>query len=315
MTLDEYLVWADKVEQGFFEAAKFLHSQYVFNAWDVPYATQLVPLAVLFVELGSDLEDANARERLEHWYWSGIFGEAYGSAIETQYARDLEQVAVYVRTGAEPLLVEEANFVPQRLLTLRTRNIAAYKGLYALQMKSGAADWRTGEKLTLATYHDEAIDIHHIFPVAWCQADPPIPADLYNSIINKTPIDAGTNRRIGGRAPSEYLPRLRTRYSNLDEALQAHWVNPEHLEEDDFYTSFIERGEQMLSLIGNAMRKDIQGGREVFRTALLRGMPEDLIPEGEAEDADDDAELQEFDDNENEYDDVSNAEYGVEDDE
>ena len=286
LTLDEYQVWAAKVEDGFFQAAKFLHSQYVFNAWDVPYATQLVPLAVLFVELGSDLEDANARERLEHWYWSGIFGEAYGSAIETQYARDLEQVAIYVRTGAEPLLVEEANFVPQRLLTLRTRNSAAYKGLYALQMKSGAADWRTGEKLTVATYHDEAIDIHHIFPVAWCQADPPIPADLYNSIINKTPIDAGTNRRIGGRAPSEYLPRLRSRYSNLDEALQAHWVNPEHLEEDDFYTSFIERGEQMLSLIGKAMRKDIPGGREVFRNALLRGMPEDLVPEGEAEDAD-----------------------------
>lgn len=309
LTLDEYQVWAAEVEGGFFQAAKFLHSQYVFNAWDVPYATQLVPLAALFVELGSDLEDANARERLEHWYWSGIFGEAYGSAIETQYARDLEQVAEYVRTGAEPLLVEEANFVPQRLLSLRTRNSAAYKGLYALQMKNGAADWRTGEKLTLATYHDEAIDIHHIFPVAWCQADPPIPADLYNSIINKTPIDAGTNRRIGGRAPSEYLPRLRSSYSNLDEALQAHWVNPDHLEEDDFYTSFVERGEQMLSLIGKAMRKDIPGGREVFRNALLRGMPADLIPEGEAEDADDDAELQEFDDGENEYDDLGSAAY------
>ena len=309
LTLAEYNAWADKVEHGFAQAAKFLHSQYVFKAWDVPYNTQLVPLAVLFAELGSALDSANAKELLEHWYWSGIFGEAYGSAVETQYARDLVEVAGYVRTGALPELVKEANFAPQRLLSLRTRNSAAYKGLYALQMKSGAVDWRTGGQLTLATYHDEAIDIHHIFPVAWCQSDPPIPSDLYNSIINKTPIDAGTNRMIGGQAPSDYLPKLRKRYSKLDEALQAHWLNPELLTEDDFFTSFIERGEQMLSLIGKAMRKDIHGGKQVFRNALIRSMPADLIPEGEAEDANDDAELQEFDDGENEYDDLGSAAY------
>ena len=101
---------------------------------------------------------------LEQWYWSGIFSEAYGGAVETQYALDLEQVAQYVRTGAPPRLITEANFNPERLISLRTRNSAAYKGLYALQMKSGAADWLNDKPLTLQTHHDEAIDIHHIFP-------------------------------------------------------------------------------------------------------------------------------------------------------
>ena len=68
--------------------------------------------------------------------------------------------------AAQPVLVGEANFIPERLLSLRTRNSAAYKGLYALQMKSGASDWRTGEQLAFATWHQENIDIHHIFPVA-----------------------------------------------------------------------------------------------------------------------------------------------------
>ena len=313
LTLDEYKAWADKVEQGFFQAAKFLHSQYVFKAWDVPYNTQLIPLTTLFVELGGALDDANAREKLERWYWSGIFGEAYGGAVETQYARDLVEVADYVRIGVLPALVDEANFIPERLLSLRTRNSAAYKGLYSLQMKSGAADWRTGNKLTEATYHDEAIDIHHIFPVAWCQADPPIPSDLYNSIINKTPIDARTNRMIGGRPPSEYLPRLRNHYTRLDEALQAHWLTPDLLDEDDFSECFMERGEHMLALISKAMGKEIQGGREVFRNALIRGMPEELAPQEET-----DSELpapQEFDDGENEHDDAGDAAYGMEDDE
>ncbi len=312
LTLDEYKAWADKVEQGFFNAAKFLHSQYVFKAWDVPYNTQLIPLAVLFVELSGALDNANAKERLEHWYWSGIFGEVYGGAIETQYARDLAEVADYIHNGTLPSMIEEANFIPERLLSLRTRNSAAYKGLYALQMKSGAADWRTGDKLTLATYHDEAIDIHHIFPVAWCEGkEMQIPSGLYNSIINKTPIDAGTNRMIGGRAPSEYLLRLRKRCAKLDEALEAHWLNPELLEKDDFSGVFIERGEHMLTLISKAMGKEIQGGKEVFHNALVRSMPAELAPQQEA-----DGELptpQEFDDGENEYDDLGSAAYGDDD--
>ena len=104
----------------------------------------------------------------------------------------------------------QANFIPERLLTLRTRNSAAYKGLYALQMKSGAFDWITGQPLSIANFHNENIEIHHIFPQAWCKnAHPEIPPQIYNSVINKTPIDALTNRVIGGLAPSRYLPRLR----------------------------------------------------------------------------------------------------------
>ena len=210
LSLSEYQEWADRVEAGFRAAAKFLHGQLVFTAYNVPYNTQLVPLAALYVELGKELATANALEKLNRWFWCGIFSEAYGGATESQFALDLAQGADYIRGGAEPTLVTQASFIPERLLSLRTRNSAAYKGLYALQMKSGAADWRSAEPLTIATWHDENIDIHHIFPVAWCrEKDRAIPSALYDSTINKTPIDTWTNRIIGGRAPSIYLPRLR----------------------------------------------------------------------------------------------------------
>ena len=83
------------------------------------------------------------KRKLEQWFWSGVFGEAYGGTVETQFALDLEEVARWIRGGPTPRLVVEATFTPERLLTLRTRNSAAYKGLYALQMKNGARDWRT----------------------------------------------------------------------------------------------------------------------------------------------------------------------------
>lgn len=269
LTRSKYDDWADKVQNGFIEAAKFLHRQYIFARYDVPYNTQLVPLAALYVELSDELRPVNASERLERWYWSGIFSEAYGSATETQFALDLVQVAEYVRNGAEPRLVVEASFVPERLISLRTRNSAAYKGLYAMQMKSGAADWRTGKQLSLAIWHTENIDIHHIFPVAWCTEDQRnIPGSLYNSVINKTPIDAQTNRIIGGYSPSRYLRRLDQEVENLDQILQAHWLDPTLLREDRFADSFVQRGQAMLELIYKAMGKQSNDGREIFRNAL-----------------------------------------------
>ena len=299
LSLRDYEFWADKVESGFKGAANFLLEQCVFRSYDVPYGAQLVPLAALYVELGQELHTAKAKSRLERWYWSGVFGEAYGGGNETQFALDLTEVARYVREGEgkEPALVNEANFIPERLLSLRTRNSAAYKGLYALQMKSGAADWLTGTPLTIQIYTQQNIDIHHIFPRAWCEDDKHrIPSSLYNSVINKTPIDAVTNRKIGGQGPSRYLPRLQDGMGEekLNQVLKAHWVNSDLLQAEQFADFFVERGEAMLNLIGEAMGKSIPSGRDVFKNAL--GLP----------DYDD-----EFDDGNNEYGERAIVHYSV----
>ena len=269
LSLDEYKDWADKAESGFLKAARFLQMQFVFARRDVPYNTQLVPLAALYVELGDELKPANATEKLECWYWSGIFSEAYGSRTETLSALDLAQVTEYVRNDIPPRLVTEASFTPERLVSLRSRNSAAYKGLYALQMKSGAADWRTAMPLSLATWDAENIDIHHIFPVAWC-TDPKnkLPKSLYDSVINKTPIDAQTNRIIGGQSPSLYLARLDQESKNLDQVLAAHWLKSDLLRNDLFGESFVERGQAMFELINTTMGKPAVDGRSAFRKAL-----------------------------------------------
>ena len=70
------------MEGGFRKAAAFLQSQFIFGRYNVPYNTQLVPLAALYVELDTELEPALARDKLARWYWSGIFGERYGGTTE-----------------------------------------------------------------------------------------------------------------------------------------------------------------------------------------------------------------------------------------
>ncbi len=99
-----------------------------------------------------------------------MLGELYGGTTETRFARDLEQVVPWIREeGPEPITVAEANFQASRLLTLRTRNSAAYKGVYALVMREGGMDWVYRQPMNMATFLDLAVDIHHIFPKARCQ--------------------------------------------------------------------------------------------------------------------------------------------------
>ena len=101
---------------------------------------------------------------------AGVLGELYGGAIESRFARDLPEVGALVRGEAvEPITIVESSFQANRLLTLRTRNSSAYKGLYALLVRDGGRDFRTGEPIEAQTVFDDKIDIHHIFPEKWWQ--------------------------------------------------------------------------------------------------------------------------------------------------
>lgn len=257
----EYERWAPAVERGFIWAAKFLSGERIFEARDVPYRTQLVPLAAMHVALGAKAELIGTVEKIRRWYWCGVLGELYGGAIETRFANDLVQVVEWVDgAGAEPITVYESSFDPGRLLTLRTRNAAAYKGIYALLMRGGCKDWLYDEQIDLATHHTLAVDIHHIFPKAWC-AKHGIDDLRRESIVNKTGISAATNRTIGGRAPSAYFRQLVERSTStaevVAERITGHKIDAELLQADAFDAFFEDRRHALLALIGAAMGKAV----------------------------------------------------------
>ena len=270
----EYERWANEAEEGFKRAARFLTKQSIFSARDIPYMTQVTSLAYVFANSGDEIDGANTQRKLERWFWSGIFGEVYGGTTETMMANDAQRVPRYLSGHGSLQMLEEATFEPARLLSLRTRNTAAYKGINALLMKIGATDWRGDEPIRVASYYDDNIDIHHIFPRRWCEKEAvsllgeKIPPRVFNSAINKTPLSARTNRIIGGRAPSIYVERLRQHASNVETAIEGHRIDLEHLKRDDFSSFFVERGKALMGLISEAMGKELPDGEEVFKNAL-----------------------------------------------
>jgi len=262
LKLDEYRRWADEVEKALMGAAKLLHSQKVFTSNDLPYRTQLVPLAAILCVLGAKAENEGARQKLIRWFWCGVLGELYGSATESRFARDLPEVVAWVEGGPEPVTVSEALFRRGRLQSLRTRNSAAYKGLYALLMRDGCEDFRTGDTIERATYFDEWIDIHHLFPQKWC-TDNGIEAARFNSVINKTPLSAKTNRMIGGNAPSDYLNRIQKSSeidaARMDDIIRSHAASPEAMRANDFEAFYCAREQALLDRIEQAMGKAVLG--------------------------------------------------------
>jgi hypothetical protein len=267
LPLEAYKTYEAQVERGFVQAAKFLHLLHIYRLFDLPYQSQIVPLAAILADIGDAWEHEANRANLVQWYWNGVFGELYGSAVETRIARDFMEVPEWLKGGPEPSAVSETIFRADRLKSMRMRLSAAYKGVNALLMKKGAKDFRSGQAFDHTVFFGENVDIHHIFPQDWCKKQGIKPA-IYDSIINKTPLAFKTNRIIGGVAPSEYIRKLQAgdkitpaiAAGTLDEFFKSHLIDPALLRADDFAGFMADRQRQLLSLIERATGKAAYGG-------------------------------------------------------
>uniref|UniRef100_UPI00262C882B GmrSD restriction endonuclease domain-containing protein n=1 Tax=uncultured Halomonas sp. TaxID=173971 RepID=UPI00262C882B len=278
LPLEAYKRWADSVEKGFVEAAYFLKGECFYSRRELPYATQLVPLAAVMTLLGNRWREPRIHAKLSRWFWSGVLGELYGGAVETRIALDLEELMHWFDNDSElPRTVIDASFDPTRLESLRSRLSAAYKGINVLILREGAEDFFWKGNIQALDKQDVELDIHHIFPRAWCDQQG-IPPRTYDSIINKTPISARTNRMIGGDAPSAYLARLQEHQQvqlddeSMNALLEGHRIPAETLRADDFGAFYQQRKRRLLAIIEKAMgKKPLLGSDEGAE------MPEDAL--------------------------------------
>ncbi len=282
LPLAAYQQWQTKLTDGFWKAAKFLRKESLFSTRDLPYSTQLVPLAAVLALLGDDWLQPNTYDKLTRWFWCGILGELYGGAVETRMALDIQELMEWIKgSDQEPATIRDANFQPARLETLRSRNSAAYKGISVLVQREGAKDffWKsTIRDLDATDWEENRLDIHHIFPKKWCESNG-ISSSRYNSILNKTPISYKANRMIGGQAPSGYLNQLQNhRAVQLDDTgmnaiLLTHSIDSTTLRKDDFEGFITARKQSLLAKIEAVIGKAIV-------------LSDETVPEDESDDED-----------------------------
>ena len=262
LPLKAYKSIREPAQSGFLWAAKFLYKNSIFRSTDIPYQTQVVSLAAILSTIGKSWEQEEVMDKLNRWYWCGVFGELYSAASETQIVRDVLDVPAWIEGGAEPPSVSDAAFKVEKLMSARRKNSAIYKGVNVMLMKQGAKDFRTGQPFEQSVFFDEDVNVHHVFPINWCKTNG-IDSEVYNSIINRTPISARTNTLLKDDAPSDYLGMLEKGSSrkkivpvdrnNLDSYIESHLMDPKLLRENNFEEFMSDRKNRLTDAIRNAM--------------------------------------------------------------
>jgi hypothetical protein len=215
LSVDDVEAHWDSVVGGYRAALEMLRDECGVRArkW-LPYGYLLVPLAALWrdvIEVAGPASGAN-RDRLKTWFWSSGISASYDRAANTQAARDYSELKRWIAGGEPPLTVEEFAFDPSRMREITPKQQSVYRALMALIIQHGARDFHHGQILTQDSILAQSVDDHHIFPRAYLNPskdEPVYPVQLVDCILNRTMIDASTNRRIGKRPPGHYVSEIR----------------------------------------------------------------------------------------------------------
>ena len=173
----------------------------------------------------------DAQRKLRHWYWASVFTNRYSGSVESTSARDFLDLKNWFNNDAvEPALIAEFKdrFRGLEFRRETKRGTSVYNGVFNLLVLNGARDWMAG---TVPQYGD--LDDHHIIPKGWGK-NPDVELDTsIDTILNRTPLTAETNRKvIRDRLPNEYLPELMRENgeATVRATLESHLISPQALE-------------------------------------------------------------------------------------
>ncbi len=166
-----------------------------------------------------------ASRKLQHWYWSSVFTSRYSGSAESTSARDfLDMKAWFDDDSAEPPLIAEfaKRFRDLDLRKENKRGTSVYNGIFNLMFLHGARDWVNRDFL-----QHGGLDDHHIVPKSWGKEH--IKDELIDSILNRTPLTAYTNRHvINDRLPNIYLREMIEQNGEkvVQSTLESHLISP-----------------------------------------------------------------------------------------
>lgn len=237
--------WWNKVIQGFVKVLEIIRDDchVLLPKW-MPYQTVFPLLAAVYARIGlvTTTESAVHRAKVRQWFWCVVFGQVYEFASNTKSARDFPELLAWIYGGNAPENVSKFHFDVGILRNITSRQGAVYRGVICLILEN-ARDFHTDTPIT-AQMLRENVDDHHIFPAAYLN-DKGIPSRQRDCVLNRTLIDATTNRIIGKRAPSDYLNEMRnTPHFPFKTIMESHGlsVDPNSaLLQDDFESFLVDR--------------------------------------------------------------------------
>ena len=259
LSKEQYEAYSEKITEGFIRTAQQLSELGIATAKDLTNIPHAIVMAAVFAQSGDKTNTVRARDNFKHWYWTTVLNESYGSRVtDEQIAGDFvaltRELTAASSTGelltsARPFNSSRISRDRQKTLTTAVQNML----IKEMQIK----DWTKGRPMGQSA--DESSEMHHIFPRKWCK-DHNIGEALQESVANLTLIDRDTNRLIGSKAPSQYLPILQKKAGitegKMNEILESHLIPANALRKDDFHQFHKERAEKLKQMVAGVIGHD-----------------------------------------------------------
>lgn len=172
----------------------------------VPYPSIIPAFASIkyYVDCLDTPKKLDIQTKIRKWYWASVFTNRYSSSVESTSAKDFQDLKKWFEDDYEvPAVYNDfvSNYNSIDLKQDNPKGSAIYNAIFNLFVINEARDWATFD---LPEY--DSLDDHHIVPYSVFRETA---GSSINSILNRTPLSADTNRKIiRTRMPNEYLKEM-----------------------------------------------------------------------------------------------------------
>lgn len=206
----------------------------------LPYDSLLVPFAYFF-HLNQGKPNAEQRKYLEEFFWRMSLSFRYSSSTESKLAQDIkriDQILAGQRPEYSDIKVDLDS--PQSLIDNNFSAGNSYcKAVLCLLAYQEPKDFQDNGKVILDNSWLKVAsskNYHHFFPKAYLKNNTVLNS---NSLVNITFVSDQLNKRkIGAKAPSQYIADFQDENSQINKALQSHFIDLEGfgIESNDYDT-------------------------------------------------------------------------------
>jgi hypothetical protein len=222
---------------------------------ELPFAPIIPVLTALLKTIDEKDKKAECYKKLNKWYWSSIFTNAYSSAADSQMTQDFKEMRKWFEDdkAIPKTIIQMSREIPNLYFRdIQSKSNAKYRGIMSLIALEGAKDFDTSQTLENARGNDK----DHIFPKSFNFG---FGSNKHiHSILNMTWMSESTNRKIKRcKKPSSYVEEfIKSKYNNdknkFYEIIKSHFINQkafDYLIEDKFEEFISERNEKIISQI------------------------------------------------------------------
>ncbi len=225
---------------------------------EIPFAPMLPVITALLKVIENKDNKAECYKKLNKWYWSAVFTNAYSSSADSQMTSDFKELKVWFDNDSEipkTILQMTKGLSTLDFKDIQSKSNAKYRGIMSLLALEGAKDFDTSQTLENARNNDK----DHLFPKSFIFGFGS--NKFINSILNMSWMSEDTNRKIKRfKKPSVYVKEfIKERYRNEEEfkiLLKTHLINErsyDHLVSDEFEKFVIEREKTIIDKLKSIM--------------------------------------------------------------